>query len=224
MEDGILRGEFFIHGELKHSQTIKPMVVSLLQSIGREAGDADVFAVSCGPGSFTGLRIGVGAVKGVAMALGKPCAPISTLQALALNMQGRCGYIVPAMDARANQVYTAIFQSANGSLTRVCEDMAVLTDKLYEMLAPYSGKPIVLVGDGAQLCRDVFAAKGLAVEIAPETLLHQRAASVCVAAAQIAQDGGLVDAVALEPIYLRLPQAERERQEREGDARLEKTE
>ncbi|MCL2068289.1 MAG: tRNA (adenosine(37)-N6)-threonylcarbamoyltransferase complex dimerization subunit type 1 TsaB [Oscillospiraceae bacterium] len=214
MEEGVLRGEFFLNAEITHSQTILPMVDALLESMGRKIEETDLFAVSCGPGSFTGLRIGVGAVKGMALALKKPCAPVSTLYALALNMQGVSGYIVPVMDARASQVYTAAFYSEGGgseSLARLCDDMAIPIDQLLDMLLPFSGKPIVLVGDGAALCRDAFAEKGFHVEIAPSTLLHQRAGSVCVAGRELAEQDNLVDSDTLQPVYLRLPQAERER-------------
>jgi tRNA threonylcarbamoyladenosine biosynthesis protein TsaB len=216
MEKSVLRGEFFLNAEVTHSQTILPMIDALLESMGRKIEETDLFAVSCGPGSFTGLRVGVGAVKGMAMALGKPCAAVSTLYALALNMRGVAGYIVPVMDARANQVYTAAFHSEGGALTRLCDDMAIPIDQLLDMLLPFSGKPIVLVGDGAILCRDNFADKGFFVEIAPATALHQRAGSVCMAGMEVAADEDkLVDAATLQPVYLGLPQAERERLKKE---------
>jgi len=211
LENGNLRGEFFMNAEIKHSQTIMPMVSALLQSIGREVTDADLFAVSNGPGSFTGLRIGVSAIKGMAMATGKPCAPVSTLHSLAINMLSVNGYIVPIMDARGGQVYSAVFHAQGRQLTRVCEDMAVHIDDLCKIIKPYAGKPIMLVGDGAAPWWDYFEKKGLTVDVAPGALTHQRASSVCSAALEIVVDGKEIDAAALDTVYLRLPQAERER-------------
>jgi tRNA threonylcarbamoyladenosine biosynthesis protein TsaB len=157
MEDGVLIGEFFLNAALTHSQTLLPMLDAMLDSMGRGVGEADLLAVTSGPGSFTGIRIGVAAVKGIAMALGKPCAAVSTLHALALNLQGTEGYLVPVMDARAGQVYAAAFLCEGGRLTRLCDDAALPIGQLHEMLLPLSAKPITLAGDGAVMCRAAFA-------------------------------------------------------------------
>ena len=214
LEDDVLVGEFFANAALTHSQTILPMVEGMLAGIRREISEADLLAVSHGPGSFTGLRIGIGAVKGIAMALSKPCLGISTLKSLALNLSSHDGIIVPVMDARANQVYTAIFDGNGGEITRICEDNALKITELYKILLTYSQKSVILIGDGASLCQKAFAELGLDVKTAPANLLHQRAGSICLAAAQAPPDEW-VTAAALEPFYLRLPQAERERLERQ---------
>ena len=213
LEDDVLIGEFFANASLTHSQTILPMIESMTQSINRSIDEVDLFAVSHGPGSFTGLRIGIGAVKGMAMALEKPCVGISTLHGLALNLSGFAGIIVPVMDARANQVYTAVFGSDGVDMIRLHEDMAVPIPQLYKMLLTYAAKRVILVGDGAELCQASFMEMGIAAETAPINLMHQRAGSLCIAAAAIPQEAW-VGAAGLEPFYLRLPQAERERLER----------
>ena len=214
LEDGILIGESFANAALTHSQTILPMVESMLKNITRNIEDADLFAVSHGPGSFTGLRIGVGAIKGMAMALEKPCVGISTLHSLAFNTSGFSGIIVPVMDARANQVYTAIFESNCDKMDRLHDDTAMQITQLYKILLTYAPKRIILIGDGAELCKKNFDEMGLIVDIAPPTLLHQRAGSLCMLANNISREKW-VSAAELEPFYLRLPQAERERLERE---------
>jgi tRNA threonylcarbamoyladenosine biosynthesis protein TsaB len=187
------------------------MVRSLLTVTGAVMEDIDVFAVTTGPGSFTGLRIGVATVKGIALGLNKPCAPVSTLESLAENMSAFTGLIVPAMDARREQVYTASFRCAGGVVSRVTEDSALSVAALRASLLE-AGEPAMLVGDGARLCKEAMADLDF-VGVAPPPLLHQRAASVAVIAARMAgadyQTSG-----DLAPAYLRIPQAERERMAR----------
>ena len=208
LRDGVLAGEFFIDVQLTHSQTILPMVQSLLANTGIPMAQVDLLAVSGGPGSFTGLRIGIAAVKGMAMAVEKPCVLVSTLESLAWNLAAFTGVIVPVMDARRAQVYTAAFTWEGGRLTRQSPDAALSVDALRQTLAP-SPAPVMLVGDGAQLCKEHMA--DLAhITVAPAALLHQRAASVALVAAGTAPSGRC-SAAALAPAYLRLPQAERER-------------
>ena len=217
MEDGLLMGEFFLNASLTHSQTIMPMVQSMLDSLSLCVADADAFAVSCGPGSFTGLRIGIAAVKGMSMVFGKPCVSVSTLEALAWNLSTHRGVIVPVMDARREQVYTALFQGDGDSVMRVSEDFALSFEELANLTERMDD--IMLVGDGAMLCRDFFSSVGRDIPVASPTLLHQRAGSVGLAAIGIAQKGGLTNAAALSPSYLRRPQAERERMEREKNGK-----
>lgn len=214
-----LVGEFFVNTALTHSQTILPMVDSLLKNAKRELKEVDIFAVSCGPGSFTGLRIGISAIKGMALSLDKPCAPISTLWGLALNLVGIPGLIVPVMDARRDQVYTALFHSDGRTVRRITEDQALSIGQLRTLLR---GQPddrgILLVGDGAKLCFEHLGDDIPHLRTAPEVLLYQRAGSFCTAALEMAKNNRMVSAEELAPSYLRLPQAERERLEKEKGA------
>lgn len=216
MSDGALVAEFFTNAGLTHSQTIMPMTQSLLDHARVSINDIDIFAVSVGPGSFTGLRIGISAAKGMAVAAGKPCAPVPTLEALAHNLADFPGYVVPVMDARREQVYAAVFKGDGHGLARVFPDDALAVTDLSEKLKTLAPAPIILVGDGAELCHRLIADKLPGLLIASENIRHQRASSVCAVAQKLAQNGGLVTAEELSPVYLRLPQAERERLERGG--------
>lgn len=217
-QDGVLAGEFFCNVGLTHSQTAMPMVEALLHITGVALPDVDVLAVTTGPGSFTGLRIGIASVKGMAMALDKPCAGVSTLEALAAGVPGFEGYVAPVMDARRSQVYTALFRSRDGVLERLSPDQALSVAELGKILAPLDG-PVMLVGDGSVLCYQ--ALKDLPnLRLAPEGCRHQRAGWVAAVAAGMAEQKKLISAEQLAPAYLRLPQAERERMEREQQAKL----
>ena len=206
-EDERLVGESFVNVKLTHSQTILPMVQNLFASCGRELSQVDRFAVSTGPGSFTGLRIGISAVKGMAFGLKKDCIPVSTLEALAYNLLGQDCIAVAAMDARCQQVYTASFLVGRDSVRRLTEDAAMSIQELWEWVCKNSGTlPVVLVGDGAGLCYNSW--KGEKVLLAPEHLRFQRASSVC--AASLRHPDEKVGPERLVPQYLRLPQAQRE--------------
>lgn len=205
--DGVLLGEYFINVGLTHSQTIMPMVESLLRDAGASLPQVDRFGVSIGPGSFTGLRIGLSAVKGMAMALDKPCAAVSTLEGLAWNLLGFTGVIAPVMDARCMQVYTALFRGDGQTLTRMEPDMAISIPQLGQRLAAL-GEPVTLVGDGAALCMEKLATEpGLALRLCPQALRHQRASSVALLSARTETP---LSPEVLAPAYLRLPQAQRE--------------
>jgi len=211
LRDEALAGELFVNIGLTHSQTALPMVEKLLEQTATALGDIDVFAVTTGPGSFTGLRIGISAIKGMAMAMDKPCAGVSTLAALAAGAGLFHEYICSAMDARRGQVYTAIFQNIAGGASRVRQDQALSIEALGEELAELSSS-VLLVGDGAALCFEALE-KPSYLSLAPERFLHQRASAVGALAQEVARNGQLVSAGELAPIYLRLPQAERERME-----------
>ena len=196
----------FINNKITHSQTLMPLVQSLLENAKLTLADIDVFAVSAGPGSFTGLRIGVSAVKGMAYALGKPCREVSTLHAMACNFQLYDGIVCAVMDARCNQVYNALFEAKNGQITRLCDDRALMIPELKaELDEKYSSKNIVLCGDGAELCYGRSGGENIVLSPAP--IRYQNGTGVCIAAVQYPD----IDAAALMPKYLRLPQAERER-------------
>jgi len=215
LRDGALAGEFFVNIGLTHSQTALPMVEKLLEQTMSTPGDIDVFAVTTGPGSFTGLRIGISAVKGMAMATGKPCAGVPTLAALAAGAEPFQGYICPVMDARRGQVYTAIFESRAHELHRIRRDEALSIEALGTELAGLPSS-VLLVGDGAKLCYEALG-KPAHLCLAPERFRHQRASAVGAIAHEMACGGQLVSAAELAPVYLRLPQAERERMELIGD-------
>lgn len=212
-EDGALLGEEYIRVKLTHSQTSLPMVQTLLQHTQTSLEEVDLLAVSVGPGSFTGLRIGIAAVKGIAYALGKPCGAISTLECLSHNFLGVDTLVCAVMDARCKQVYTALFRSVGGRLQRLSEDAAIPLQELQERLSQYQ-EPIFLVGDGAQLCYDAYGSSMPHLRLAPEHLRYQHAAGLCTAAWEAFQQGRVCSAQELAPIYLRLPQAERERMAR----------
>lgn len=195
--------EEFLNTKHTHSQTLLPMVESMLENAGVTLADIEAVAVTVGPGSFTGLRIGVACVKGMAMGAGKPCVPVSTLEAIAYNLVGTDCIVCACMDARCNQVYNALFRIENGNVTRMCGDRAIRAEQLAVELDTMSGR-IVFAGDGAELMHRFTEQK---YELAPYPLRYQRGAGVCAAAAGKAR----IDAAALMPSYLRLPQAERER-------------
>lgn len=206
-DNGKVIAEQFLNTKHTHSQTLLPMVETMLKSAEVALADVDVIAVTAGPGSFTGLRIGIASVKGMAMGAGKRCIPISTLEAIAYNFVGVDGIICCAMDARCGQVYNALFKSENGVITRLCEDRAVKSADLYEELKKLNGR-IILAGDGAEI---LDKATEHSFSLAPLPLRYQRGLGVCLAA----EGKDSIDAAALMPSYLRLPQAERERLERE---------
>lgn len=216
-QDGKLISEFYLDSGFTHSETVLPMAKAVLDAARITPSDIDLFAVNCGPGSFTGLRIGIAAVKALGMSLDKPCAAVSTLESLAYNMQSSKGIICAAMDARCSQVYTAFFESDGINVTRLCEDRAVSTDLLFEdikKLFEERGEKVWLVGDGAALCQKKFGEE--LVKTAPAQLVLGHASGTCVAAEKLYAEGKTVSAAELVPNYLRLAQAEREKLQKEG--------
>lgn len=206
-EDGCLLGECFVNTPRTHSETLLPLCASLLDTLQLCPSDIEAYAVAAGPGSFTGLRIGIATVKGMMAADHKRCAPVSTLLALAYNLIGTSGLVCAAMDARCNQVYQALFRVDGEQVIRLTEDRAVMISQLEQELSAWK-EPITLVGDGAALCTKKMSLDTL--RIAPERIRHQRASSVALAASQMTS-GAFLCGADLAPVYLRLPQAERER-------------
>lgn len=213
-EDERLISEFYLNTKTTHSQTLMPMIESSLKLCGRTPGDIDMFAVTAGPGSFTGVRIGVSAVKGMAEPFNKPCVPVSVLSAMAYGMSASEGIVCAVMDARCNQFYNALFSVENGVVTRLCEDRALMADELIDELScmseKYIGEKIFVVGDGAELLYNNENAAHLPLFLAPQHLRRQRASCVCMAAYELISGKRTVTASELLPVYLRLPQAERE--------------
>lgn len=205
---------YSIDNGLTQSELLLPMAESALKALRLDFSDIGAYAVTVGPGSFTGVRIGVSLVKGLAFSKGVPCVPISTLEALSENLRGAEGIIAPVMDARRSQVYTAIFESDGNKITRLTEDMAIPIAELYERLKTY-GKKAYLVGDGYDITYKALSEMGLdTLAITPPLLRMQNAASVGrIAAIKLGQGEYTTDS-SLSPIYLRMPQAERERLEK----------
>ena len=214
--DGRIIAEFFINTRLTHSQTLASMISSVLDVTGIKPSDIELFAVNSGPGSFTGVRIGVSAVKGMAYALDKPCAAVSTLESMAYNFPLCDAVVCSCMDARRSQVYNALFRVRSGSVERLCPDRAISVDELISELSSYEEK-IILAGDGAGL---VYAsAVGLEnVVLAADAQRYQRASSTALAASLL-DEIEYTAAASLMPTYLRLSQAEREmKAKKEGNA------
>ncbi len=210
MTDGKLRGERLSNNGLTHSQTLMPMLEELLRSEGLRPADIDVFAAVTGPGSFTGVRIGVCAAKGLCEATGAKAAKADALETLAWAAAFE-GPILPILDARRQQVYTALFRKSGGELARLTDDMAV---PLAEILASLPENERVLVtGDGLNVHETaVRAALGDRAVIASQSQRVIRASAACEII--YARPELLMDALELTPLYLRMSQAERERAER----------
>lgn len=209
-EDERLLAQSFQNNGLTHSVTLLPMLDQVLRGCGVELEEVDLIAAAAGPGSFTGLRIGVSAAKGLAWPLHKPCAAVSTLEAMAWMLAHTEMEICAAMDARRQQVYAARFQGRGDALERLSPDGALSLEELAGQVKK-SGKAQILVGDGAQLCYTTFRELGLDVRMAPPHLRFQSAWGVARAALEQARAGTLTDAEGLVPRYHRLSQAERER-------------
>ena len=209
-EAGLLAQSFQNSG-LTHSRTLLPMAEDMLKNCDKKISDLDLIAVAHGPGSFTGVRIGVSTVKGLAWAAEKPVVGVSTLEAMAWN-----GLAVPegsviccAMDARRSQFYNALFEIRDGKPSRLCEDRAIDAGELCLDVKKYK-KSVFIVGDGAILCYNALEKDGVEAILAPEPTRFQSAWGVCMAAL----DKEPCSAHGLLPVYLRLSQAERERQEK----------
>jgi tRNA threonylcarbamoyladenosine biosynthesis protein TsaB len=214
LRDEVCLGEYNIDNGLTQSELLLPMAESLLKSLRLNFSDVDMYATSVGPGSFTGVRIGAALVKGLAFGRDIPCAAVSTLDALAENARGLRGIIVPAMDARRGQVYTAIFRSTMDGLERLCEDMAISLADLAERLREFEGEAIYVTGDGYNVTTKHLSDAGLDVEETPILLRNESASSVARVAYRQYKNGETTTDKELSPTYLRLPQAERERLER----------
>ena len=209
LRDGSLVSQYSQCSGLTHSRTLLPMAEDMLKNAELSIRDVDCFAVAHGPGSFTGIRIGVSTVKGLAWAADRPCVGVSTLEAMAWHGLAAGGVICPVMDARRHQVYNALFAIRDGKPVRLCEDRPIALEELAPQVKEL-GAPVFLVGDGAELTAKYFESEGIPFRMAPENLRWQSAWGVAMAAL----DKTPCAADDLLPVYLRLSQAERERQER----------
>ena len=215
VQDGKLLAESYQNTGMTHSQTLMVMAEDLLATAGKTVTDVTAVAVAEGPGSFTGVRIGVAAAKGFAWGAELPCCGVSTLEAMAKSLGAYQGYICCAMDARRSQVYNALFYVNRGVLERRSEDRAISLEELGQELQELE-EPIFLVGDGAELCYRVLGENAANLVLPPEHRRHQRAVGVAILAENKLLAGEKCDGAVLTPNYLRLSQAERERAEREA--------
>ena len=211
--DEKLIASFTLNTGNTHSETLLPSVEAVLKLGDMTVDDVDLFAISKGPGSFTGVRIGAATVKGMAFGKDKPCIGVSTLEALAYNLRGFSGIACPVMNARRSQVYNALFRVENGKIERLCPDRAIALTELAEELAAYGDTPIYLSGDGYDMTREALASCNLGNT--PEELIYQSGYSVAMCALAAYEAGERTTDAELVPTYLRLPQAERERLEKE---------
>ena len=207
-EDGKVLASGYQDTGLTHSRTLMPIVEHILKNTDLTVRDCDAIAVAAGPGSFTGIRIGVSAAKGLAFAVEKPAIAVSTLAAMARNVAWLNGLVICAMDARRQQVYNALFQAQDGALTRLTPDRAI---SLEELAAEFKedSRPNIIVGDGARLCYYALSERGISCRMAPAHLVMQNAVSVALEAEELARAGHLLTAQELQPVYLRPAQAQR---------------
>ena len=201
----VLLGQYFQNSGLTHSRTLLAMAESLLRNLDLSVSDIELVSVARGPGSFTGVRIGVSAAKGLAWGLDVPICGVSSLEAMAYQVQTEQALICPVMDARRGQVYNGVFRWDGGNLARIREDRAISLEDLASDIASF-GLPVLLLGDGAEISWEHFAGNGLDCEMAPVLLRYQTAYGVALAALK----GTRIPPIDLEPSYLRPSQAERE--------------
>lgn len=213
MKDGVSVFENNITNALTHSETLMPMIDYALKSVKLNPADIDLFAVSQGPGSFTGIRIGISAVKALAYAVNKPVFGVNTLLALAYNLSVVENIpICPIMDARRSQVYNAVYRFKNGVPEEIKAPRALSVDELCSCIA----EPTYFVGDGCNVYKNkIIELCGDKALFAPPHMMLQKASSVAFAAS-VADEKDYLSPEALEVIYLRKSQAEREREERNG--------
>lgn len=213
-DDDKLLALYNIDNGLTQSELLLPMAENMLKCLNLTLRDVGLLACAVGPGSFTGVRIGVALVKGMAFGRDIPCVDVSTLDELAENLAGLDGIIVPCMDARRRQVYTATYRGKGGELERLTEDRAIAISELAEELRSYADEPIYLSGDGYEVAKDGLLAAGISVKDTPALLITENAYSVAKIAKRKYDAGKYKTDLEIAPTYLRMPQAERERLER----------
>ena len=216
LDDERALASYSIDNGLTQSELIMPMAESMLSSLKLSFSDIGLIATSVGPGSFTGVRIGVSMAKGLAFGKNIPISPVSTLEALAYNLFPFEGILVPCMDARRNQVYNALFECDGKEIKQITEDRAISLSELASELSNFEGKKIYLSGDGYEVASRALSAAGISFERTPAALIPENAVSVGRVGLKMYQAGLSVSDTELLPTYLRLPQAERERLERQS--------
>jgi tRNA threonylcarbamoyladenosine biosynthesis protein TsaB len=205
---------YTVDNGLTQSELLMPMAENILKSLHLSFSDVELLATTAGPGSFTGVRIGTSLIKGMALARNIPCSAVSTIEALAKNAEGLTGIIVPVMDARRSQVYTAIFRSDGKEIKRLTDDEALPLSILADRLKELNDEPIYLVGDGYTLSHKALTELGVNLQKTPPLLITENAYSVAMIALMQHRRGESLTDREIKPTYLRLPQAERERLER----------
>lgn len=219
-EDNVLLGEYTMNHKKTHSQTLLPMLDELGKMIELDLNTLDAIAVSMGPGSFTGLRIGSATAKGLGLALDKPIIPVPTVDALAYNIWGTDKLICPLMDARRQQAYTGLYAFEENELKALVPQCAVDISEIVEKVNS-AGRPVIFLGDGVPVFAEYLAEHvNVPYEYAPATCNRQRAASVAALGAILYEKGVVEHAREHKPDYLRLSQAERELKEKERDFRI----
>jgi tRNA threonylcarbamoyladenosine biosynthesis protein TsaB len=209
-QDGRLLAESYADVGLTHSETLMVLCDEVFRRAKLSPDEVDYYAVTSGPGSFTGLRIGMGTVKGLALATGKKCVAVSTLETLAWNVAPSDRTVVSVLDARRNRVYHAAFQVAEGFVNRQCEDGVVQVEAL---MAVHAGQRVVFIGDAAQMCYNTLR-DSLDCVLPPIGNRLPRAAALCAAARHKIEQGAVLTAGQLKPDYIQIPQAERELKQR----------
>ena len=197
--DEIIKSEF-VNSGLTHSETLLPMITRVMD--GRKYSELDGIAITAGPGSFTGVRIGVATVKGLAFNDDIPCYSVSTLEAIAYNFVDKNAVVCAVMDARRMQFYNALFRVKNGKVERLCDDRAISIEDLRNELKQYD--KVIIAGDGAKLCFQNIELENCT--LADDDRIYQNAVGV----AKAAQNKNAISPKALMPVYLRQSQAERE--------------
>lgn len=217
VEDDNLLGEYTVNYKKTHSQTLLPMLDEVAKMIELDLSEIDVIAVSAGPGSFTGLRIGSATAKGMALALDKPIVSVPTVDAMAYNLWGAQDVICPLMDARRQQTYTGLYRFRENALLTLENQCAVGIDEIVDKIN-HLGEPVIFLGDGVPVFSE-YIKEHITVPytFAPAMSNRQRAASVAVLGGLLYQQGKAEPAAAHKPNYLRLSQAEREFAEKQRD-------
>lgn len=217
VEDDNLLGEYTMNHKKTHSQTLLPMLDELGKMIELDLNTIDAIAVSKGPGSFTGLRIGSATAKGLGLALDKPIIPVPTVDAMAYNLWGTDKAVCPLMDARRQQAYTGLYEFENGNLSTIVPQCAVDISEIIEKVNA-TGKAVIFLGDGVPVFKEYIGEHVIVpYEFAPATCNRQRASSVAVLAQKLYAEGVAETAAEHKPDYLRLSQAERELQDKGRD-------
>lgn len=212
IDNGKIIGSSYTNVKLTHSQTLMPMIKSLLDATLLDANGIDGIAISNGPGSFTGIRIGISTAKGFGFSKDLPCVGVSTLRAMAENFKGANCIVCAVMDARCNQVYNAIFDIDGVNIHRLCDDRAILCDELAEKMTKLikeNNKQIIICGDGTDLFYK-YVSETDGIQPAPQMYRFQNAAAVGLASLEDFENNNTITTDCLLPVYLRLPQAERE--------------
>ena len=209
ISDGKITSSVFSDIKLTHSQTLFPIIESTLSAAKLKFSEIDALGVSVGPGSFTGIRIGLSSVKGLAQPQKLKCVGVSSLLSSAYLFQNENAIICPVIDARCSQVYNALFDVSGGSVARLCEDRAIMIDYLINHLNAITDKKIILCCDAAETVYNLIKGQSNIV-LAPKPLIAQNAVGVGLYAQEALNRGQYEDGKELMPIYLKLPQAERE--------------